>query len=285
MATSESQVHEEVLRWALRTAAAEVYTTSPPLLGREIHRVIREKSGNPDPYGKVKRYSNQAAMSLYGEMKKPVRGSEWPFETAVRLAVPGNIIDFALISDPREIPWEEMIEDTLSRELSVDDTSLLEKDAGEARSILYLADNAGEIVFDRILIEELPVERLVLAVRGSPVINDATMEDAEAAGLTDIVEVIDNGSDAPGTILEDCSQDFKHRFDDADLVIAKGQGNYETLNEIRGSDLYFLLKAKCPVIADEVGCRQGDIVVKRSVSQSLVQFLHGSREHFTELSS
>ena len=130
----------------------------------------------------------------------------------------------------------------------------------ETKSILYLADNAGEIVFDRLLIEQLPRDRVTVAVKGGPVINDATREDAEAAGLIDLVEVIDNGSDAPGTILEQCSPSFQRRFAEADLVIAKGQGNYETLNDVP-REVFFLLKVKCPVIARDIACDLGHIAV------------------------
>ncbi len=121
---------------------------------------------------------------------------------------------------------------------------------------MYLADNAGEIAFDRLLIEQLPANRVALVVRGGPIINDATLVDARAVGLHEIVEVIDNGSDAPGTILEDCSAAFRERFEQADLVIAKGQGNFETLSDVR-RPIRFLLKAKCPVIARHAGVPMG----------------------------
>ena len=134
----------------------------------------------------------------------------------------------------------------------------------KAHKILYLADNAGEIAFDRLLIEQLLPERVTLAVRGAPVINDATMDDARAVGLHEIVEVIDNGSDAPGTILADCSEDFNRRFAEADLILAKGQGNFETLSDDHRK-IYFLFKAKCPVIAAHVGLPVGTHVLARSI--------------------
>ena len=133
-------------------------------------------------------------------------------------------------------------------------------DAANAQDILYLADNAGEIVFDRLLIEQLPMQKITVVVKGFPIINDATMEDAVAAGLTEIVSVIDNGSDAPGTILEICSDAFVSRFEQADLIITKGQGNYETLSDI-DKNIYFILKAKCPVIASDLGCPIGQMVL------------------------
>ncbi len=130
--------------------------------------------------------------------------------------------------------------------------SLQNQAAARAGRILYLADNAGEIVFDRLLVEALAPQRVTLAVRGTPVLNDATAADARAVGLTEICEVIDNGSDAPGTVLEDCSREFRQRFSTADLIIAKGQGNFETLSEAPGN-IFFLFKVKCPVIATRTG--------------------------------
>jgi hypothetical protein len=133
----------------------------------------------------------------------------------------------------------------------------------EAQRILYLTDNAGEIVFDRFLIEHLPRDRVTVAVRGAPVINDATRVDAEAAGLTELVRVIDNGSDAPGTVLDDCSDTFRRQFAGADLIVAKGQGNYETLRE-SPQRIYFLLRVKCPIIARDLGCPLGRMVLRPS---------------------
>jgi uncharacterized protein with ATP-grasp and redox domains len=143
------------------------------------------------------------------------------------------------------------------------DVEAFARAAGEAQTILYIADNAGEIVFDRLLIEQLGPEKVTVAVRGSPVINDATLRDAEAAGLSGLVEVIENGSDAPGTILADCSDSFRKRFESADLVIAKGQGNYESLSEVEAC-IFFLLKAKCPVIARDLGSPVGSFVLRGS---------------------
>jgi uncharacterized protein with ATP-grasp and redox domains len=128
------------------------------------------------------------------------------------------------------------------------DIEAFRKRAASAADILYLADNAGEIVLDRLLIESLGPERVTVAVRGHPVINDATLEDARTAGLTDLVTVLANGSATPGTVLDGCSDEFRQRFERADLVISKGQGNYETLNEV-ARDIFFLFKVKCPVVA------------------------------------
>ncbi|NQU08240.1 MAG: DUF89 family protein, partial [Candidatus Abyssubacteria bacterium] len=141
--------------------------------------------------------------------------------------------------------------------------------AAGAEHILYLADNAGEIVFDRLLLEALPVEKITVAVRGAPVINDATMEDAETAGIPQIAPVIANGSDAPGTLVEECSEEFRSCFNVADLIIAKGQGNYETLSDAR-KHIFFLLSVKCQLIAADISAPVGALVVKRGKNSGLV---------------
>jgi len=144
------------------------------------------------------------------------------------------------------------------------------KACGQGQTILYLADNAGEIFFDRLLIEQLSGAKVTLAVRGAPVINDATRTDALAANLEDLVEIIDNGSDAPGTILNDCSAEFRRRFDEADMVIAKGQGNFESLSD-EPRDIFFLFRAKCPVISLHSGFSVGSYVAtNRSLYRNIL---------------
>lgn len=152
-------------------------------------------------------------------------------------------------------------EQALSKPL-VGDTEAFRQAVAKATAILYLADNAGEIACDRLLIQQLLPVRVTLVVRGGAVINDATRVDAEAARLHELVEVIENGSDAPGTLLSDCSEDFRKRFAEADLIIAKGQGNFETLSDAE-ANIFFLFKVKCPVIAAHVGLPVGTHVLTR----------------------
>jgi len=265
LATDDEKIHEQVVRETLRLAADLDMSQSPPAIGQKIHRSIRKLIGNNDPYHSVKEQFNNLALKLYPELEERVMESEDPFATAVRLAIAGNIIDFGVKTSLAESDVEKTIEQSLTSHF--DDNQIYEfKDAvTKAKKILYLADNAGEIVLDRLLIEQLPVERVTVVVRGKPVINDATREDAKTAGLTNIVEVIDNGSDAPGTILETCSQAFRDRFKDADLIIAKGQGNYETLSDI-DKNIFFILKAKCPVIARDLGCEVGEMILQKNNS-------------------
>ena len=262
LVTDDETVHEQVLREVLREAGEMDFHNSPPVMGQHMHRLIRRLVADDDPYRNIKDHFNRLALALYPELKKRLEGSRDPLETAVRLAIAGNIIDFGSNCDLTDSRVEEAIESSLVAPLSKSAVEDLRESAGRATSILYLGDNAGEIVFDRLLIEQLPRQKVTYVVRGSPVINDATMSDALATGMTDLVEVIDNGSDAPGTILETCSVAFRRRFQSADLVIAKGQGNYETLSEADKS-IFYLLKVKCPVIARHIGCDVDDLAVLR----------------------
>jgi uncharacterized protein with ATP-grasp and redox domains len=263
LATDDEKVHAKVVREVLRLAADLDMGQSPPIIGQRIHRLIRELVGKDDPYRNIKKRFNNLALQLYPELRKQIGNSNDQLETAIRLAIAGNIIDFGVNNSLEEPHVKETIDDSLNGYLDSKQIYDFKDAVNAAEEILYLADNAGEIVFDRLLIEQLPYEKVIVVVKGRPVINDATMEDASIAGLTRIVEVIDNGSDAPGTILENCSQDFRHRFDKADLVIAKGQGNFETLSDVNKA-IFFILRAKCPVIARHLGCEIGSMILTKN---------------------
>ncbi len=254
-ATRETRVHERLLREVLRAAAEMNLEQSPPAMAQQIHRKLRTLTGVDDPYRGVKDRFNRMAMAMLPEMAAEVARSDDPLATAVRLAIAGNVIDLGVDGNLTEAEAERAIGNMMHEPFAgnLDELAAAVRTAG---SILYLADNAGEIVFDRLLIQQMPTDRVTVAVRGRPILNDVTRLDAEAVGLTDLVEVIDNGSDAPGTLLQDCSDAFRRRFDAADLVIAKGQGNYESLSEVP-RDIFFLLKAKCSVIAEHIGMPVG----------------------------
>jgi len=262
-ATQDHHIHERVVREVLRLANDLDMSQSPPKIGQQIHRLVRELTDVEDPYRNVKKQFNNASLKLYSKMRQFIIESGDPLATAVRLAIAGNIIDFGVNGALQESDLEKAINECLAVGFTDVQLNPFQRAVNDAREILYIADNAGEIVFDRLLIEQLPIEKVTVAVKGSPVINDATMEDALLAGLPRIVEVIDNGSDAPGTILESCSEYFQNRFENADLIIAKGQGNYETLSEI-DKNIFFILKAKCPVIARDIGCEVGQMVFQRT---------------------
>lgn len=261
MITEDPAKQEEIMRGALNMTAQLDFSDSPPALAREIHAMAREISGNPDPYLAVKKKYNRFAMDLLPELEEQVARSDDPFQTAVRLAIAGNIIDFGVHSDLTSEKVHQCIDEALEAPIDHEHLEALRKAVSEATDILYLGDNTGEIVLDRLLLERLPKDKVTFVVKGSPILNDATMDDAREVGITQLVKVIDNGDNVPGTILATCSESFQERFRQADLVIAKGQGNYETLS---GEDqkIFFLLKAKCPVIARDIGCPLGSIVIQ-----------------------
>jgi len=263
LVASDEQTCEQVVRRVLALAAEMDLNQSPPAMGGEIHRVIRQVTGKDDPYKEIKQKFNALALRLYPDMKRLIAGSARPLETAVRLAIAGNIIDFGVSSSLKTAEVEEAIDDSLKADFDMSEFEEFPTAVKEAGRILYLCDNAGEIVFDRLLIERLPYEKITCVVKGSPVINDAIMEDARITGLTEVVEVIENGSNNPGTIPKTCSEDFRRRFDQADLIIAKGQGNYETLSDV-DKNIFFVLKAKCPVIARHLGCEVGTMILRKS---------------------
>lgn len=263
MTTEDAVAQVRIMRGLLRWLADVDLSESPPRVAQRIHRYLREISCESDPYQRVKDLHNRIALGLLPELRERVNNASLPLELAARLAVAGNVIDMG----PSATVTEQYIRESIERALR---EPLLERGPGEfqraveaAGSILYLADNAGEIALDRLLIEVLGPERVTVVVRGAPVINDATRVDAHVVGLDDIVRVIDNGSDAPGTLLADCSRELQRRFAASDLIIAKGQGNFESLEGERGN-IFFLFKVKCPVIADHVGLTVGTHALTRA---------------------
>jgi len=234
---------------------------TPPEIAFAVHRLVRERLGDGDPYAAAKAESTRAALALYPRLKTLVAESDNPLDVAVRISIAGNIVDYGVGDDIPDL-WET-VERVLAAPFAIDDLDALRSELDAADRVLFLADNAGETVFDRVLIEELSPP-VLYAVKGGPVLNDATREDALAAGLDACATVVDNGSRAPGTVLDLCSTEFHKAFDDAPLVIAKGQANYETLSEA-GPRVFCLLQAKCPVIADDMPAPVGGAVVKRGV--------------------
>lgn len=267
-ATDDERLHAEFLREVLLAAAELDHRASPPAMGQRIHRRIRELIDDPDPYRDVKQRYTRLALAQLPGLRDRVAAADDPLETAVRLAIAGNVIDLGANSGLEDAHVAAAVGGALDARL-VGDVQAFSAAVAAAESILYLADNAGETVFDRLLLERLPLSKVTIAVRGGPAINDATLDDAVAAGLPALAPVIDNGSDAPGTILEDCSPAFRDVFDAADLVIAKGQGNFETLSHVE-KDIFFALMAKCPVIAREIGCDVGTLVLQRSAAATLL---------------
>ncbi len=261
MSSADPAVHEKLIRDVLRWLSEMDISLSPPALAQRIHRRLRELTGVEDPYRKEKDQHNQMALQLLPGLRAQVKSSNDPLMTAANLAVAGNIIDLGAKSGLNETEIHDAIRHAAGQPLE-GDREHFRQQVARAKKILYLADNCGEIVFDTLLVEQLGPNRVTVAVRGMPIINDATLEDAVTAGLTKIVRVIGNGSDAPGTLLDDCSREFQTAFEASDLIVSKGQGNFETLSHCE-KNIFFLFKAKCPVVAASVNLPIGTHVLWR----------------------
>jgi uncharacterized protein with ATP-grasp and redox domains len=225
-----------------------------------IHAINEPRNfSNIDPYRDDKELATELALALYPELKEKVRVADDSLEMAVRIAIAGNIIDLG-VADSYDL--EATLQRVLTQAFAINDLDALRSALKQSDSILYLADNAGETVFDRVLIETLgfPVSYVVKA---APIINDATRKDAVAAGIDRVANIIDNGSGAPGTLLDQCSKLFCTQFAEADLIIAKGQANYESLSN-SSAPIFFLLQAKCNVIARDLWVVEGGTILKRA---------------------
>lgn len=231
---------------------------SPPEVALEVQRAVRAVTGNPDPYREAKQRSTEQALAIYSELAEMVREAGDPRDMALRLSIAGNIID--LVRDLDYDLWDS-IERVINQPFAIDDRAAFWEALDKANPILYLGDNAGETVFDRLFIETLD-RRVIYVVRGAPALNDVTWEDAQAAGLDEVATLVSNGLDAPGTVLHKCSEPFQNLYADADMIISKGQGNFETLTD-EGPKIFFLFQVKCPAVIHRLGVPKGSIVVKQ----------------------
>ncbi|MBS3742140.1 MAG: DUF89 family protein [Candidatus Cloacimonetes bacterium] len=232
----------------------------PPETGDLIYKKIKKITKTQDPLKSVKRKSTEEALELfplYEKKLKAIESQEKKLLFAIKLAIAGNIIDFA-VEDEFDIKKD--VDEVLNKELAINHIEKFKKELEKAETILYIADNAGETVFDRFLISELD-HKVLYVVRDEPVINDATREDAKAAGIDELATIIESGSSSPGLLIKNTTSEFKKLFQKADMVISKGQGNFEGLSE-EDRPIFFLLKAKCEVIANNMGVSKDDIVLK-----------------------
>jgi hypothetical protein len=266
LTTDDAQVHERILREALRRASEADLAQSPALFGRGIHRLVRELTGQEDPYLAIKQESNRLALALLPAWRERLRTAENPRQAAVKLAIAANVIDFGIKGDLTAEQIPDALESSFAAPLMGDVDGLFAA-AERTTDILFLADNAGELVFDRLLLELLPRQKITVAVKGGPAINDALRADATAAGLDGLVAVMDTGTDGAGIVLETCSPEFQRRFAHADLIIAKGQANFESLDGC-GQNIFFLFKVKCPVVARHIGQAVGSLVLHRNVPEA-----------------
>ncbi len=258
--SADDSTIKEALREVMRFLLSINWEVTPPELDHGVQRIIRKFAGG-DPYAEVKRRSNDHAMSLLPHCREILRRSKDPLKTAIKIAIAGNIMDFGALSS---YDLEGTLDRVLRSELTVDHYDLLRRRLEEASSLLYFADNAGEIVFDKLFLEvllEWKSLRITFVVKGGPMINDATMEDVRYVGLDKLPGInfrtVSNGE--PGTGPKRNSEEVLGWIKEHDVVISKGQGNYESLSEFQG--IFYLLMVKCPVVASSLGMKVGDIVL------------------------
>lgn len=222
--------------------------------------------GTRDLYHAEKRHHNELALSMLDRAREAVTSSPVPLRQALAFAAAGNLIDFAPGHDLGDDQMERVVQDALTLRFAIDDSEELVERLSASRSVAYIVDNCGEVVFDRVLIEELlrqnPSRAVTVIVRNGPIINDVTMDEAEQVGLTELCRVIPSGDPhAPaGNVMRNISEEARRAILDADVVISKGQGNFEGMRGERHPGLYFVLRAKCDVMSRACGCQMMDLV-------------------------
>ena len=240
---------------------ARGYGLTMPQIHRELNREFFRITRIVDPYVEEKLKNNLIAMKIYDDWRLKVIKSDNPFQMALRLSIAANIMDYG---PNAEFDIQQTIERVMQSQFAIDHSLELKARLKNAKRVLYLGDNAGEIVFDKLFIEMIMHDNLTYVVRGSAVLNDATLQDAEQIGMDQIADVISNGYDAASTVLKECSQEFLDLYQSADVIISKGQGNLEGLIDENDPRLFFLLMVKCDVVAEMLQVPTGNFVVYNS---------------------
>ena len=264
MATKDEKIHEEVIKEVMKHLQNISFNDSPPELSKDVHRIIRNITKSEDPYEKVKKQSNENAKKLYPYLKELVNTADDPLLTAIQLSIVGNVIDFGTF---RRFDLNESINNDLKEKFVDQGYSRFKEVLDKSKTILYLGDNTGETFFDKLLLEEISKrgKQITYVVKANPVINDALLEDAIFAGIDKIATVVEGDArqdrSAPGILLKFASDEFLDIFNSADMVISKGQGNYESLN-LSNREVFFLLMVKCHLVGDDIGIDEGSFVLK-----------------------
>jgi len=264
MATDDEAIHEEIIKDVMKYLQSISFSNSPPEISREVHNIIRNKSNSSDPYKKVKDQSNTMAENLYPRLKELIEESDDSLLMAIKLSIVGNVIDFGTSN---RFNVEDMLDKAINQDFNDDAYPQFKESLTRAKTILYLADNTGEIFFDKPLLEELVKrnKKITYVVKANPIINDATIDDAKFAGIDKLAKILegDKGQNksTPGILLKYASNEFLDLFNSVDMVISKGQGNYESLNE-SSRKIFFLLMVKCPLVARDMGTELARLVLE-----------------------
>jgi len=254
MATDDKEIQTKVLREVMKYFQNASLTNTPPELSREVHKIIREITGSKDPYKKVKDKSNEMAKKDYLYLKKVANESDDPLLMAIKLSIVGNVIDFGTTN---RFNVNEMIDNAINKDFDASSYPYFKRVLENSETILYLADNSGEIFFDKLLLEEIvkKQKKITYVVKANPIINDALTVDANFAGIDEIATIIEGDSgqklSSPGMLLSYASKKFIEIFESSDMVISKGQGNYEGLSDV-DREVFFMLVVKCPLVAEDI---------------------------------
>ena len=259
MATPDLDRQYELVRRMLRKVVDADDRTTPPEFASFFNRIVSEVSGIEDAYREVKDKSTQLGLELLPELRQLVDESSDPFEAAVRLAIGGNIIDYGVNPEFNLLEAEAGIREVFDLPFDREACADLHRRMDRAKSIFYMLANCGEAVVDRLLMEPY-AEKLTIGVRGLPVLNDVTRREAKLSGI-DFAPIVDTGDCAPGVSLRHSSPEIIDALHHADLVISKGQGNFESLDEEFTRPVYFLLRVKCKVVADRLNRPLGSIQI------------------------
>jgi len=257
MSTDDEKIQKAILIEATNIILNIDKYRSSPEVGRDIHKIVKKYTGIKDPYKELKEKSIETAEKIYPDMKYFLHKQNDRLYWALKISAVGNAMDAAIYGE--ETLKKNFVEE-FDKKFQICDIEKLKENLKKAKTLLIIGDNAGETVFDRVLVEELLGYEITYAVRSKPIINDATTQEAQKSKLHFGTKIISTGCDAPGVILEECSEEFKQIYNDADIIISKGQGNYETLSD-KKRGIFFLLKAKCPVIANNIGVKTNDYVL------------------------
>lgn len=226
--------------------------TNPEIIG-EVFKLIKEQTNNEDPYYNIRKYFNIMFLNQEIEFEKSINESKDEFVSAIKYALIANIVDFSPIKNKRPENIFQHFNELKQQPLTIDHHLQLLKDINKSKKLLYLGDNCGEICLDKILIKKIkkinPELNIYFATRGAPVVNDSIEEDAYLVGINKYATIINNGDYSLGTVLNKTSLEFNQIYQQADIIISKGQANFESLNE-ENKNIYFLLITKCDVIAN-----------------------------------
>lgn len=265
-ATGDVALRYRALKYAIQYLnGIDVNQANHVKIGSDAHRIVKEVTGNPDPYRELKKLSNRMALEWLSKLEKGL-GNNVPFMLALKVAAAGNMVDYGAmkaVETPKTLFEKAMRTETDLRKM--EEVKHLVK---ESERVLYLCDNAGEIAFDKLLVSAVQSlgAQVTVGVRGGPILNDATLEDAHEVGMTRLARTISTGNDFCGILLDDSSREFQDVFRRSDLIISKGQGNFESLMNIRRKPTtVYIFKVKCNLIANHLKSKIGatEIVIQK----------------------